>query len=78
MAVPGFITALPPQRAHHAGSTVAGDAPLAFEPALNGACVLACQTSWSTCISSCQWWEWLIGSCVPKCRVEWFACVGRC
>lgn len=78
MAIPGFITTLPPRREHHSGSAGAAKVYPEFEPALNGACVLDCQTSWSTCINSCQWWEWLVGSCVPKCRVEWFACLGHC
>jgi hypothetical protein len=78
MAMPGFITTLPPRREHHSGSTIAMNASLEFEPALDGTCVQNCQTSWSTCINGCQWWEWLIGSCVPKCRVEWFACLGHC
>ena len=41
-------------------------------------CFLSCQTSWSTCVSGCQWWEWVIGSCVPKCRVLWVNCLSHC
>ena len=60
MAMPGFITTIPPGREHHSGSTIAVNASIEFEPALDGTCVQNCQTSWSTCISSCQWWEWLV------------------
>jgi hypothetical protein len=68
MAIPGFVSTLPPRREHS----------LEFAPALDGTCVQNCQTSWSTCINSCQWWEWVVGSCVPKCRGEWFVCLGHC
>jgi hypothetical protein len=78
MAMPGFLTSLPPGRERLSGTMRAVNTSGFFEPALDGTCVLNCQTSWSTCISGCQWWEWLVGSCVPKCRVEWFACLGRC
>jgi hypothetical protein len=78
MSMPGFITVLPPTRGHPTGYTSSVNSSLEFGPALSWPCVGSCQTAWSTCISSCQWWEWLIGSCVPKCRAEWLVCVGRC
>jgi hypothetical protein len=78
MTMPGFISTLPPRRGHGSSTMGAVNTSPEFEPALNSQCLQSCQTSWSTCINSCQWWEWLVGSCVPKCRAQWIACVGRC
>jgi hypothetical protein len=41
-------------------------------------CTQACQQSWSDCLNSCSWWEWVTGACVPKCGGEGALCQYRC
>jgi hypothetical protein len=81
MAIPGFTAdfSLASVRAHSMGgvSAALGDAGKVV-PQQWLDCALACQRSWSDCITRCSWWEWVVGSCPPKCRVEWVMCMRRC
>jgi hypothetical protein len=85
MAVPGFVgesASLDSLSSYGLSSYARGRTPLGADqmvvPQLNWNCVTACQDAWSSCLSGCQWWEWVVGSCPPKCRGQWAACVGHC
>lgn len=80
MAVPGFVdeSASLHGLTSHARARTSLDADHMVVPQLDWDCAKGCQDAWSSCVSGCQWWEWVVGSCIPKCRVQWVACLGHC
>jgi hypothetical protein len=80
MAVPGFVdeSASLDSLSLYARGRASMGADQMVVPQLDWNCFKGCQDAWSSCVSECQWWEWVVGSCIPKCRVQSVACVGSC